>query len=689
LTEFRYKAYISYSHADERWAAWLQRALETYRVPRRLSATGAGGSCPRSLAPVFRDREDLSSSRNLSEALVAALRASESLIVICSPSAAASKWVNEEVRQFQSLGRAKRVLCMIVDGDPDAEAGAGGCFPAALFDGVDDAGAVPLAADPRKFADGKKLAKLKLVAGLLGVRLDELRRRDLNRKRRWQAIGALAAAGALALAAVAVSSKIAQNQERAKAEQMATFIVELGEDLQSELDLESLGRISEQAMKYLEDLDPLKLSPETSIRVGQALRQVGLVNFRQGKTEQSLSALERSRQLFRDLKDKYPERQDMLFEFGQAEFYVGNYYYEQGDNESAWPWWQNYFDVAKALYDSDPLDRRWMLELSYASMNLMLLRIVSGRPVDQQLLDEAEENVRLAEQTLEVWPDNSEVLAHYSNVMAWAADAQLMACNLAEAERYRRNTVDQASRASVADRSNKRLRQYLAYRHTGLASVLVDEGNLEDAEAHRRASLDLLTGLLAMDPSNRLLSFDVAVNKALLAEVLRDTGRLETAVGLMQEAEPELRPVSSLEDTPERQVMEYARFLSSYVDLLWQVGDREGTLRALASLREILLTQGRGSSTEQEYRRQVAYLRHRWWQITGQDPAEQYPELRLQGPDDLPGMRSCSDAVAAAELAIIEGNTEAAQRQADYLATRGYRNPVYERFCQRHGLCSP
>ena len=48
-------------------------------------------------------------------------------------------------------------------------------------------------------------------------------------------------------------------------------IVELGEDLQSELDLESLSRISEQAMKYLEDLDPLKLSPETSIRVGQRL----------------------------------------------------------------------------------------------------------------------------------------------------------------------------------------------------------------------------------------------------------------------------------------------------------------------------------------------------------------------------------------------------------------------------------
>lgn len=688
MSEFRYKAYISYSHADERWAAWLQRALETYRVPRRLSATGDGGSCPRRLAPVFRDREDLSSSRNLSEALVAELRASESLIVICSPSAAASTWVNEEVRHFQSLGRAKQVFCMIVDGDPDAEPGAGGCFPAALFDGIDDAGAVPLAADPRKFADGKKLAKLKLVAGLLGVRLDELRRRDLSRKRQWQAVGALAAAAALALAIVAVSSKIAQNQERAKAEQMANFIVELGEDLQSELDLESLGKISEQAMKYLEDLDPLKLSPETSIRVGQALRQVGLVNQRQGKPDRALDALERSRQLFRELNGKHPERQDMLFELGQAEFYVGNHFFESGDNESARPSWQNYFDIAKDLYESDTTDRRWMLELSYASMNLMLLRIVSGGPVDEQLLDETEENVRLAERTLAAWPDSSEVLAHYSNVMAWAADAQLMTCNLAEAGRYRRNTVDQASRASAGDRSNKRLRQYLAYRHSGLAQVLVDQGNLEEAEQQRRASLDLLTGLLAMDSSNKLLSIDVAVNKALLAGIMRDTGRLETAMGLMQEVEPELRPAPSVGEAPELRVLEYAQFLLDYAQLLWLMGDREGALRALSSLREIVQLRGRGNEPELEYRGRIAHLRYLWWQITGEDPVGLYPELRLPGYENPPRMRSCSEAVVAAELAIIEGDLESAQRQADYLAARGYRNPTYRTFCERHGLCA-
>ena len=173
---FRYRAYISYSHADEVWAAWLQRALESYRVPARLSASSRGAPQPRRIAPVFRDREDLSSASSLTESLVEALRNSEALIVVCSPAAATSRWVNEEIRQFRSQGGDRPVLCMVVDGEPSAAPGKGGCFPPALFEGVEESAAEPLAADPRAFADGKRLARLKLIAGLLGLRLDELRR---------------------------------------------------------------------------------------------------------------------------------------------------------------------------------------------------------------------------------------------------------------------------------------------------------------------------------------------------------------------------------------------------------------------------------------------------------------------------------------------------------------------------------
>jgi len=689
VTEFRYRAYISYSHTDERWAAWLQRALESYRVPARLASRPGAEPLPRRIAPVFRDREDLSSAHSLTESLVSALRDSESLILVCSPSAAASHWVNEEVRQFQALGRSDRIFCMIVDGDPAAVSGAGGCFPPALFDGVQDAIAEPLAADPRAFADGKTLAKLKLIAGLLGVRLDELRQRDLKRRRRWQIAGSLTIVAAVALAGVAVTSRIAQHQERAKAEQMANFIVDLGEDLKSELDLESLGRISERAMVYLQDLDPMKLSPDTSIRVGLALRQVGIVNLQQEEFDESLAAFEQSRQLFRDLNQKYPQREDMLFELGQAEFYVGDCLRLRGFVDAAWEPWANYYDVSKTLYDSAPDNPRWLLELSYATGNLLLLRISSGQAVDQEFLDDVEDNVSLAERALAAQPDDSEVLANYSNTLAWAADAQYLACNLAKAGQYREVTLEQAERATANDPSNKDLRRNLAYRHSGMAMVLEDQGNLAEAEQHRLASVDILAELLAMDPSNRMLSIDLAANKRLLANLMAHTGRLESALVLLHEAEPDLRPAMPLDHATEVQLEDYALFLLDYAELLARTQERTGSERALEELVEILTELQQRGVVSREKELRPARLRYLWWALRGEDPAASRPAL--QGAQGEPSglYRSCYDAETRAMLSIIDGELDKAQSEADYLAGRGYRNPGYLSFCRRHALCPP
>ena len=95
----RYRAFISYSHADDALAGWLHRALETYRIPRHL-VLKLGLSSNR-LQPIFRDREELPSSQDLTQSIRDALADSEHLVVICSPASAHSRWVNEEIEQFR------------------------------------------------------------------------------------------------------------------------------------------------------------------------------------------------------------------------------------------------------------------------------------------------------------------------------------------------------------------------------------------------------------------------------------------------------------------------------------------------------------------------------------------------------------------------------------------------------------
>lgn len=198
---YRYWAFISYSHHDRRWAGWLHRRLEGYRVPRRLVGANSGaGAVPRRLFPIFRDRDELPSSADLGGVVQRALHESRFLIVICSRHAASSRWVNEEVDSFKRLGRESRVLCLKVDDALDTE-----CFAPALLQHFDARGeptgqaTEPLAADIADDADGQTGATLKLVAGMIGVGYDELHRRERRRRIVQQSLAALACCVLLAV----------------------------------------------------------------------------------------------------------------------------------------------------------------------------------------------------------------------------------------------------------------------------------------------------------------------------------------------------------------------------------------------------------------------------------------------------------------------------------------------------------
>ena len=96
----RYDAFISYGHIDEPIAAALQRGLHT--VGRRVGRLRA--------SRVFRDSTDLAANPGLWPKLEDALRQSRHLIVLCSPQAASSVWVNKELEQWRSLRGAHTVL---------------------------------------------------------------------------------------------------------------------------------------------------------------------------------------------------------------------------------------------------------------------------------------------------------------------------------------------------------------------------------------------------------------------------------------------------------------------------------------------------------------------------------------------------------------------------------------------------
>ena len=133
----KYWAFLSYSHRDAKWGSWLHKSLESYRPPKQLVGRRTErGPIPARLALIFRDRVELACATDLGASFNDALSRSLCQIVICSPSAARSRWVNEEILAFKRLGREDRIFCLIVDGAPNASDDPSQahleCFPPAL-----------------------------------------------------------------------------------------------------------------------------------------------------------------------------------------------------------------------------------------------------------------------------------------------------------------------------------------------------------------------------------------------------------------------------------------------------------------------------------------------------------------------------------------------------------------------------
>jgi WD40 repeat protein len=208
--DMRHDAFISYRHVrrDRRWAKWLHKRLENYRTPKQLVAQGI----KKRLERVFRDEEELAASPSLPASIREELEASEHLIVICSPEAVCSKWIDSEIEYFHGLGRGDQIVSVLIRGTPET------AFPHALrrvrseqiLDSEGDPLAVSLPTGLFAYFQ-RRLALLKVLASLLSCRFDDLRRRHEKRRRRRS----LTVAGVIAAATLVAAVSFLRYQVRA------------------------------------------------------------------------------------------------------------------------------------------------------------------------------------------------------------------------------------------------------------------------------------------------------------------------------------------------------------------------------------------------------------------------------------------------------------------------------------------
>ncbi|RLA45065.1 MAG: hypothetical protein DRR42_19765 [Gammaproteobacteria bacterium] len=554
----KYKAFISYSFADKQWGDWLHRALEVYRTPKPLVGKQTPiGPVPRRLHPIFKDREEEAASAGITVSIEQGLDKSEFLIVICSPRSAQSKWVNHEVAYFKQYHDPAKILTLIVDGEPGAsfmpDREAEECFPQSLLFKVDEnltvtdeAEDAPLGADARKTGDGKRLAKLKIAAALLGVGLDDLvKREDRRRAIRRRITTAVLASLSIVFAGlswVANDQRIAAVKARAQAESArveAEFRRDEAEgliefmltDLRQRLDavgrLDILDSTAERSLAYYAKQDAESLDPDALGRRARAQLLAGEVHNLKGDLDNALTAYEQAAATTGEQLRRDPGNEQRIFDHSQSVFWVGYIAWQRGDAEKAREQLNQYHDLAQKLVEVDPDNDDWQAELEYSYSNLGTLEMDQGNAAAAEL--QFRKSLEVSSRLAEKYPDDVERILAAGQSYAWWASSLHSQTKLEGAKSARSAEIQLYEQALISNAKNNALKEGAVVAHYGMAQIALGLNDLTLALRHVKTATNLAGELANTDPDNAVYQDRLSLSHAILGEVYAYQGQLSDA----------------------------------------------------------------------------------------------------------------------------------------------------------------
>ena len=549
----RYYAFLSYSHKDAELADWLHRELERFRVPHSLAGRlTANGVVPRRLTPIFRDQQDLSAGGDLADGIKAALAASQFLIVLCSPAAARSRWTNAEIESFKRTRPEGCVLAAVVAGEPFASELPGReeeeCFPPALRQKYDRRGrptakrAEPLAADFRSGAEGTRTAFLKLVAGMLGIGLDELVQRETIRRHRhlaWLAAGSLAGMAVTStLAITAIQARDAARDQRREAEGLVAFM--LG-DLKDKLEpigrLDALDGVGARVLAYYSKQDTSDLGDAALLQRSRALSLTGQVAYLRGD-------LANASRLYREAMDgtaegirRNPDDPQRLFDHAQNVFWIGELARKRGLIDQTEAAYREYKRLADRMVAIDPDNLKWRMEVQYARENLGIVLMSQRRYGEAARMFEG--SLGPMQSLASIDPSNSEYQRETSNNLAWVAQSQWALGRIDQAIALRQRQVSFLEPLLERGSIDSALRAKAVPAHQALGILFTAKGQPNRGIDEFREALNQANRLIAVEPDNSEWKDAAASVRVELAKNL-------LALGQQQQATQEIAAVCEI-----------------------------------------------------------------------------------------------------------------------------------------------
>ena len=498
-----YQAFISYSHADGRFAGWLHRKLEGARLPDKPNPPSR-----QRLSPIFFDRAELAAGPDLSAQVREALAQSAALVVIASPAARVSRWVGQEIALFRALHPDRPILAALIEGEPSE------AFPEALLR-HDGAEIEPLAADFRKGKDGKRLGLLKIVAGLTAQPLDQLVQRDAQtRQRRVMAVTAGAVLLSLILAAalvLAIRARAEAERQRGEAEGLVEFMLtDLRDKLKGVGRLDVMDAVNQRVMeRYADSSGSRDLSADELISRARLLQAMAEDDLSSKELQmRGIQEAEAAFGITTELLRREPDQPVAWLAHAKSHYWLGQARFLDQKipaNERrarAQPHWLEYRKLTAVLAARSDAKPEWLIEASYAEGNLCAIELSQpARP--KVALAHCEAATRSLEIALSKDTGNLDIALNLSSAYAWQADALLANGRLNEALAYRRKQSDLCVKLDSSFAGDRRVSEAFLLADFGMAALLVEMRRLPEARSALANAESRARALKRHDPENR------------------------------------------------------------------------------------------------------------------------------------------------------------------------------------------
>src|SRR5215813_14402426 len=386
-----YDAFISYSHAkDKPIATALQSVVQRLGKPwyRRRALR------------VFRDDTSLAASPKLWAAIEEALVQSRFLILLASPEAAASQWVDNEVEYWVKHKGIDTLLIALTDGDLtwDASLGeferpVGAPLPPALERRFEDEPklvdlrAYRAAARPRDHRFMERCADFAAAVG--GIRKDDLLSQELRQQRRALRLALSAVVTLFALSGIATWLWREAATQQKRAERTLAVATHSANDLVMDVAVKIRNRLGipvnlvrEILTRSRDLLDRLsaggEISAELRAGIAKALRELSQTLLIQGDIATALEAAEHSRAIMLGLLSEDARNEQWQRALSLRHNRIGDALSRAGRHDEALQAFRLAFDIRKTVAERTPGNAEYQRDLALSYERIGDELFVSG-----------------------------------------------------------------------------------------------------------------------------------------------------------------------------------------------------------------------------------------------------------------------------------------------------------------------